>query len=65
MLNGAESSEKHGNIGCGVSSSGILNQVYFLLKVNRFKINLNGFLKWNTAEQRAAESTKIGPIFAK
>ena len=44
MLNGAEGSEKHGNIiGCGVSSSGIQNQVDFLLKVNGFKTNFNNF----------------------
>ena len=43
MLNGAESSEKHGNIGCGVSSSGMQNQVDFWLKVNGFKTNSNDF----------------------
>ena len=43
MLNGAEGSEKHGNIGCGVSSSGIQNQVDFWLKVKGFKINFNNF----------------------
>ena len=43
MLNGAESSEKHGNIGCEVSSSEIQNQVDFWLKVNKFKANRNYF----------------------
>ena len=41
MLNGAESSEKHGNIGCGDSSAGIQNQVNFWLKINEFKTNFN------------------------
>ena len=38
MLNGAESSEKHGNIGCGVSSPGIQNYVgRFLAKTERIQ----------------------------
>ena len=38
MLNGAESSEKHGNISCGVLSSGTKNYVgRFLAKNERIQ----------------------------
>ena len=35
----------YGNIGCGVSSLGVQNQVDFCLRFNRFKVNFDNF--WN------------------
>ena len=50
----------YGNIGSGVSSSGIQKEIGFCLQVNTFKGNFDIFWKRSNAEPK-----KIGHIFTK